>query len=28
MPQQLHCEREVHRRYWHTPKRVELRAAD
>ena len=27
-PQQLHCEREVHRRYWHTPKRVEPRGAN
>jgi hypothetical protein len=24
----LHCEREVRRRYWHTPRRVEPRAAD
>jgi competence protein ComEC len=27
-PEQLHCEREVRRRYWHTPRRVEPRAAD
>jgi len=27
-PQQLRCEREVRRRYWHTPSRVEPRAAD
>ena len=27
-PQQLHCEREVHRRYWHTPRRVEPIGAD
>jgi hypothetical protein len=24
----LHCEREVRRRYWHTPKRVDPRGAD
>ena len=28
MPEQLHCEREVRRRYWHTPRRVETRGAD
>jgi competence protein ComEC len=27
-PQQLHCEREVHRRYWHTPRSVEPNGAD
>jgi len=27
-PQQLRCEREVRRRYWHTPSRVEPRSAD
>ena len=27
-PQHLHCEREVRRRYWHTPRRGELRGAD
>jgi competence protein ComEC len=27
-PQQLKCEREVRRRYWHTPSRVEPRAAN
>jgi competence protein ComEC len=27
-PQQLHCEREVRRRYWHTPRKVEPRGAD
>ena len=27
-PEQLHCEREVHRRYWHTPRKLEPRGAD
>ena len=27
-PHQLDCEREVRRRYWHTPRRVELRGTD
>jgi competence protein ComEC len=27
-PQDLQCEREVHRRYWHTPRRAEPRGAD
>ncbi|MEY4153191.1 MAG: hypothetical protein RLZZ278_39 [Pseudomonadota bacterium] len=27
-PEQLHCEREVRRRYWHTPRRVEPRGTD
>jgi competence protein ComEC len=27
-PEQLHCEREVRRRYWHTPKRAESKGAD